>query len=199
MLHLPRLFVRAVCLWWRELLFLLVLNFIWLLAQLTVVFGPPVTVALYVVAQQILDGELVGFGDFWRALWGGFGRAWVWGAAQLLVYGVLGFNLMFSAGRPGVGFLALRYAWTSLALVWFALNLYYWPLNLAQTDRRFFTTLSNAAKMALLNPGFTIAYTLMALLFIAGSTVSGILLGAVLGVWLTLWGTLVVRELLGRK
>jgi len=132
-------------------------------------------------------------------LWGGFGRAWVWGAAQLLVDGVLGFNLMFSAGRPGVGFLALRYAWTSLALVWFALNLYYWPLNLAQTDRRFFTTLSNAAKMALLNPGFTIAYTLMAFLFIAGSTVSGILLGAVLGVWLTLWGTLVVRELLGRK
>jgi len=199
MLHFSRLFARAIRAWWGEFLFLLVLNFIWLLAQLTVLFGPPATVALYVVARQILDGELVGFGDFWRALRGGFGRAWVWGAAQLLVYGVLGFNLLFYAGRPGVGFLALRYAWTLLALAWFALNLYYWPLNLAQTDRRFVTTLSNAAKMAALNPGFTVAYALFALFVIAISVLSGLLLGAVLGTWLALWSTLAVRDLLERK
>jgi len=199
MLHLPRLFVRAVCLWWRELLFLLVLNFVWLVAQLTVVFGPPMTAALAAVAAGVADEELVGPGDVWRALRENFGRAWLWGAAQLAVYGVLAFNLWVYRAAPGALALALRYAWTLLGLAWFAINLYYWPLNLAQTDRRFFTTLSNAAKMALLNPGFTIAYTLMAFLFIAGSTVSGILLGAVLGVWLTLWGTLVVRELLGRK
>ena len=82
---------------------------------------------------------------------------------------------------------------------WFAVNLYYWPLNHAQADKRFTTTLGNAAKMALLNPGATIIYTLLALALIVSSTLSGLLLGTVLGAWLALWGVLVVRQLLGRQ
>ena len=199
MLRLLQLFWRAIRAWWNEFLFPLVLNFLWLLAQLTVVLGPPATLGLYVVARRVLDHELVGFDDFWHAGRDGFGRAWVWGGAQLAVWGVLGFNLLVYGDRPGAGFLALRYAWTLLLLAWFALNLYYWPLNLAQADKRLSTTLGNAAKMALLNPGFTVAYALVALIFIAGSTMSGVLLGAVLGVWLALWGTLVVRDRLGKQ
>jgi len=190
---------QAIRAWWDEFVFLLVLNFIWLLAQLTVVLGPPATLGLYAVARRVLDHELVGFGDFWRAGRDGFGRAWIWGAAQLAVCGVLGFNLLVYGNRPGVGFLALRYAWTLLLLAWFALNLYYWPLNLAQSDQRFLTTIGNAARMALINPGFTIAYALIALLFAAISVLSGVLLGTVLGAWLALWGTLVVRDRLGRR
>ena len=53
--------------------------------------------------------------------------------------------------------------------------------------------------MALLNPGFTVVYALLTLVLIAISTLSGLLLGAVLGMWLALWGTLVAVELLGRK
>ncbi len=198
-LYVLVLFGRAIRAWWDEFVFLLVLNLIWLLAQLTVVLGPPATLGLYAVARRVLDHDLVGFGDFWQAGRDGFGRAWSWGAAQLVVYGVLGFNLLVYGRRPGAGFLALRYTWTLLLLAWFALNLYYWPLNLAQSDRRFSTTLNNAAKMALLNPGFTIAYALIALLFVAVSVLSGMLLGTVMGTWLALWGTLVVRDRLGKR
>lgn len=194
MIRLCTLFGRAVRAWWGEFLFLLVLNFVWLLAQLTVVLGPPATLGLYVVAKKVLDRDLVGFEDFWQAFRQGFGRAWLWGGMQLVVYGVLGFNLFIYGDRAGVSFMALRYAWILLLSAWFVLNIYYWPLNLAQSDRRFSTTLSNAAKMALLNPGLTIIYALLALLFIAGSVMSGVLLGAVLGVWLALWGTLVVQD-----
>ncbi len=199
MLYTFVLFSRAVRAWWDDFLFLLVINLIWLLAQLTIVLGPPATLGLYVVAQKVLNRELVGFGDFWQAVRGRFGRAWSWGAAQLVVYGVLGFNLLAYGNRSGVGFLALRYAWVLLLLAWFSLNLYYWPLNLAQSDRRFITTLSNAAKMVLLNPGFTFAYALTTLLFVTISVFSGILLGAVLGIWLALWGTLVVQDRLGKR
>ena len=192
MLHLLRLFARAVRLWWRELLFLLVLNFVWLLAQATVIFAAPATAALVAVAARVADEELVDFGDFWHALRANFGRAWVWGLAQLIVYGVLGFNLWYYRGSESMVALALRYAWTLLALVWFAINLYFWPLNTEQADRRFTTTLANAAKMALLNPGFTVLYALLALALIAVSTLSGLLLGAVLAMWLALWGTLAV-------
>ena len=197
--HLLQLFARAIRLWWREFLFLLVLNLVWLLAQATVVLGPPATAALVAVAAQVADDELVDFGDFWRALTANFGRAWLWGAAQLVVYGVLGFNFVAYAKTTDWPILALRYAWGLLALGWFAINLYYWPLNHAQTDKRFTTTLGNAAKMALLNPGATIIYTLLALALIVSSTLSGLLLGTVLGAWLALWGVLVVRQLLGRQ
>jgi uncharacterized membrane protein YesL len=197
--HLLRLFARAVRLWWRELLFLLVLNFVWLLAQLTVILGPPMTAALVAVAGKVIDGELVGPDDVWQAWRENFGRAWVWGAVQLFVYGVLGFNFVVYAGASGALILTLRYAWALLAFAWFAINLYFWPLYFEQSDRRFTTTLGNAAKMALANPNFTVAYAFLALVFIAASVLSGLLLGAVLGTWLALWGTLVVRELLGRK
>lgn len=190
------LFARAIGLWWREFAFLLALNLLWLLAQLTVVLGPPATAALVAVAGCVADGELTDFGDFWRALRANFAAAWRWGLLQWLVYGVLGFNLAAYAGQEGVGILALRYAWTLMAFAWFAINIYFWPLHFEQVDRRLATTLSNATKMALLNPGFTAGCALLALAFIIVSVLSGLLLGAVLAAWLALWSTLLVRHLL---
>ena len=123
MLLLPKTFARAIALWWREFAFLLLLNFIWLLAQVTIVFGPPTTAALAAIAGRLADGELIDFSDFWRPLRANFGAAWQWGLAQWGVYGVLGYNLVAYAGVTRTGVLALRYAWTLLAVAWFAINL----------------------------------------------------------------------------
>ena len=199
MLQILKLFGLAIRKWWREFLFLLALNFLWLLAQMTIILGPPSTAALYVVTQRVLDGSIVDFGDFGRALKENFGNSWIWGAVQILVYTVLGYNLFSYWGKEGVYFLALRYAWTLLALIWFTINLYYWPLNLAQVDKRFTTTLTNAIKMVLLNPGYTIFYSLLTLVFIIVSVFSGLLLGTVMAVWIALWGTLVVQERLSNR
>lgn len=193
------LLVRAIRLWWRELLFLLVLNVLWLIAQLTLVLGPPMTVSLYVVARKVMQGELVDFRDITGALRQHLAAAWAWGALQVIVYGVLGFNLFFYASAHGQLVLILRYAWTLLLLAWFTLNLYYWPLYLAQEDRRMTTTLSNAGKMILLNLRFTLVYSLLALFLIAVSIFSGFLLGAVMMAWLALWGNLVVADRLAAR
>jgi len=68
MFGLPRLLARAIQAWWREFVFLLILNFLWLLAQFTVVLAAPATAGFVAVARQIVDRELVDFGDFWRAV-----------------------------------------------------------------------------------------------------------------------------------
>lgn len=192
-----RLLARAIGLWWHEFALLVVLNFIWLVCQATVVLGAPATAALVYVARRVADGELIDLGDFWQGIRENFGPALKWGIAQVVVYGVLGFNLWFYAGRTGLAVLSLRYAWTIMALIWFAFNLYFWPLHFEQADRRFRTTLSNSAKMALLNANETIVYTIAALLLIALCGATGALLGFVLGAWLSLWGVLVVRVNLG--
>ncbi len=194
-----RLFPRAIALWWREFAFLLVLNFAWLLAQVTIIFGPPATAALAAIAARVLDGELSDFGEFVRAARANFGAAWRWGLAQWIVYGVLGFNMIAYAGTASTGILALRYAWTLMAVAWFAVNLYYWPLYFEESDRRFSITMGNALKMVTLNPALTTLYALLALACIVISTLSGLLLGAVLGTWLALWGALVVRHLLAKE
>lgn len=194
-----RLFMGALRLWWRELLFLLVLNVLWLVAQLTVVLGPPMTVSVYVVARKVMEGDLIDFKDVISAVRQHLAASWAWGALQIVVYGVLGFNLFFYARAEGQLVLILRYAWTLLLLAWFTLNLYYWPLYLAQEDRRVATTLSNAGKMILLNPGFTLIYSLLALILVAVSIFSGLLLGAVMMVWLALWGNLVVANRLDAR
>lgn len=188
-----RLLPRAISLWWREFALLVLLNFIWLVCQLTVVLGAPATAGLVYVARRVVAGELIGLDDFWRGIRENFGPALKWGIAQIVVYGVLGFNWWFYAGRTGLAVLSLRYAWTLMAAIWFAINLYFWPLHFEQVDQRFRTTLSNASKMALLNPNETIVYTLAALVMIAFCVGTGAFLGFVLGAWLSLWGVLVVQ------
>jgi uncharacterized membrane protein YesL len=188
-----RLLPRAIGLWWREFLFLVLLNFIWLVCQLTIVLGGPATAALVYTGRRVADRELVGLEDFWQGFRENFTAGLRWTVAQLIVYGVLGFNLWYYAGRQGLAALSLRYAWTIMALLWFAINLYFWPLHFEQADRRFRTTIANASKMAFLNPNETIIYTVAALLLIVFCTGTGVLLGFVLGAWLSLWGVLVVR------
>ncbi len=192
-----RLLPRAIGVWWREFAFLVLLNFIWLVCQVTVVLGAPATAALVYVGRRVVDGELIDLGEFWRGLRGNFTAALKWGIAQIAVYGVLAFNLWFYAGRSGLAVLSLRYAWTFMAAIWFAINLYFWPLHFEQADRRFRTTISNSVKMALLNPNETIVYTVAALVVIVFCVGTGAFLGFVLGAWLSIWGVLVVRENLG--
>lgn len=188
-----KLLLRAISLWWREFAFLVLLNFIWLVCQVTIVLGAPATAALVYVARRVIDGELIDLGDFWYGLRENFAAGLKWGIAQVLVYGVLAFNLWYYGGRSGLIALSLRYAWTIMALIWFAINLHFWPLHFEQIDRRFRTTLGNASKMALLNPNQTIVYTLAALVLIGFCAGTGALLGFVLGAWLSIWGVLVVR------
>ena len=157
------------------------------------------TVSVHVVARKVMEGDLVDFQDVIGAWRQHLAASWAWGALQVVVYGVLGFNLFFYARAEGQLVLILRYAWTLLLFAWFTLNLYYWPLYLAQEDHRLATTLSNAGKMILLNPGFTLVYSLLALILIAVSIFSGLLLGAVMMVWLALWGNLVVANRLDAR
>jgi uncharacterized membrane protein YesL len=188
-----RLLPRALGLWRREFLFLILLNFIWLLCQLTIVLGGPATAALVYVSRRVADHELIGLDDFWQGVRENFSAGLKWTIAQLLVYGVLGFNLWFYAGRQGLAALALRYAWTIMAFVWFAINLYFWPFHFEQVDHRFRTTIGNATKMAFLSPNETIIYAVAALALVGLSIGTGVLLGFVLGAWLSLWGVLMVR------
>ena len=79
-----RLLPRAIRLWWREFPFVVLLNFIWLACQVTVVLAAPATAAVVYVAQRVVDGELVDLGDFWRGMRANFVTALEMGHRQRL-------------------------------------------------------------------------------------------------------------------
>jgi uncharacterized membrane protein YesL len=198
MLDALRVVGRAFGLWWHELLLLSVLNLAWLALQIPIVTGPPATAAMYAMARRIADGEMVGPKDAWLALRQLFWPAWGWGLLNGIMAVVIISNFAAYGSAPGLSWAALRLAWGTIATLWFAMNLFYWPFWLAQADRRLLLTLRNAVLLFFKAPGF--AFTLVALcaMLIVISVGVTLPLAIALISWLALIGVVAVDVALKR-
>jgi uncharacterized membrane protein YesL len=161
-------FWRSLQYWSDEIALLVQMNAAWLLANLLVIPGPPATVAMLVVANRMAHGELVNWRIARVAFRRYFWKAWAWAAINLAFVGVLVFNYNFySQTATGVLWDAARVAWVLIVFVWIALQLYWWPLMLEMSGQPLIPALQNAAKLALLNPIFTVVLLILVLLFTA--------------------------------
>jgi uncharacterized membrane protein YesL len=156
------------------------------------------TAAMYVVAQQIAQGELVSARDAWQALRRLFWPALGWGALNLLIAAAVCVNFAVYGNLPGLGWAALRLAWGAIALLWFALNLFYWPFWLAQHDRRLAITYRNALLLYLKAPGFGLTLMVVCAALILVSVAITLPLAVALMAWLALIGVLAVEAALRR-
>lgn len=68
---------------------MLVVNSLWIIANLLVIPGPPATIALQAYANRIVHNEVTDLSDLWQA----FKRSW-------------GVGLALGCGQPGRGGLA---------------------------------------------------------------------------------------------
>jgi uncharacterized membrane protein YesL len=193
-----RVFGRAFSLWWHEVLMLTVLNVAWLALQVPVVTGPPATAAMAAMARRVADGEPIGPREAWRALRQMFWPAWGWGLLNGLIFIVVVSNFAAYGSAPGLLWAILRIAWGTIAALWFALNLFYWPFWLAQSDRRLVTTLHNAALLLLKSPGLGLTLLLLCAMLIVVSIGVTLPLAVALSAWLALIGVLAVDVALKR-
>ena len=90
----------------------------------------------------------------------------------------------------------MRLLWLVIALGWFALNLFYWPFWLAQSDRRMVNTYRNGLVLLLKMPVFSLTLAVISAFLIIGSGILSLPLVAVLMAWLALIGVLTVDEAL---
>ena len=187
---------RTGALWWRELILLTFFNVVWFLLQIPIITGPPATAAMYVIAGRVSDDELISPCDGWAALRKMFLPAWKWGAVNLLLLAVLTLNFWGFRHAEGLGWASLRLLWTLVALGWFAINLFYWPLWLNQTDRRMVNTYRNCLVLLFRLPIFTLALTAMCAVLVVGGVLLTLPLVVALMAWLALIGTLAVEDAL---
>jgi len=159
-------FWRSLQYWSDEIPLLVQLNAVWLLAVLLVIPGPPTTAAILAVTHRMAHGELVNWRTAKDAFRRYFWKSWQWAAINLAFFGLLLFNhLYYSAHVTGTVLIIVRAVWIMMALVWGALQLYWFPLILEMPGHPIVPALRNAGRLALLNLGFTITLLILVLLF----------------------------------
>ncbi len=187
---------QAFRLWWQEFMLWIFFNLIWLALQIPIVTGPPATAAMYVIARQLADGELIEPRHGLNALRRMFAPAWIWGAINLLIVGAVVGNFWFYQSATGWLWIGLRLVWGVIALGWFSINLFYWPFWLVQEQHSLQLTFRNSFLFLAKQPVLALTIMLMSALLIVVSVLTTLPLAAALMAWLALIGVLAVEEAL---
>jgi len=184
--------------WWNHLVHLTMLNIIWLIAQILVVTGPPATATLYIVANQIAQGELLSVRDVWTIFRAMFVPAWKWAACNLIVLLVLASYLLWAPTQAGVIFSFVSVLVLLVLLLWLTMNLFYWPLWIAQEDTGLRNTFRNAFVIVIAAPVDSFSLFLVNALMIVVSALVVLPLIHFLMVWMALLGENVAQMLIKR-
>ncbi len=194
-----RILGRAARRWWYDWTVIVIVCPLWLLAQLFIITGPPATATLYALMGSTAESHYYGPAEAWAAFKEMFWPAWRWALVNLFVWGVGAFNLLYYWPEVGAGWLALRLAWIGALSVWLALNLFYWPFRLAQSDKSMRNTYANAGRFLLLNPlsALVLSVVCAGVLALSVVTVIPLVLGA--PAWVALVGILAVEQALERR
>jgi hypothetical protein len=144
-----KLIGKALRAYWDEAFTLMVLNLIWLVAQVLIIPGPAATAALFYVTHRVARGQFARLSDFWGAFNRFFLSSWKWGAPNLLVVLVLGYAAYFYALGPFPQPYAFVLMCLNLVLLagWLFLQLFALPFWVDQADQRVGLALRNAVVM----------------------------------------------------
>ena len=183
----------AFGIWWDTLMHLTFFNMLWVLAQFPIITGPPATAAMYALAARFIERDLIVPKDFFVELKRMFLSAWKWGALNILIVGLLVMNFVSSVGEQGEIWFCLRYVWMILGVLWYMLNLFYWPFWLSQDDQRITNTFRNSFMMLLGMPLTIVTISVICAVLILISFVAIFPLALALMVWLSIIGMLTVQ------
>jgi len=139
-------------------------NVLWLLLSLPIVTSTAAWMALVRLGYAIPRQPGVTMDEFWQT----FRQLWLKGIPLALFNVVFVFvnvsNLLAYWNDPSLLAVMLRVSWVIVVLLWFALQLYAYPLYFALDNPAFIPAFRNAAVMLLQNPGFTLVIVITAVL-----------------------------------
>ncbi len=139
-------------------------NVLWLLLSLPIVTSTAAWMALVRLGYTIPRQPGVTMDEFWQT----FRQLWLKGIPLALFNVVFVFvnvsNLLAYWNDPSLLAVMLRVSWVIVVLLWFALQLYAYPLYFALDNPAFIPAFRNAAVMLLQNPGFTLVIVITAVL-----------------------------------
>jgi len=192
---IPSIYRRSLKEIWEDLWTMLVVNVLWIIANLLVIPGPPATIALHAYANRVVHSEVTDQHDFWQTFKSSWGVGWRWGAVNLAVVGLLGVNYYLVSNALDVNLGSfLQGLYIAVGLGWFMLQFFALPFLFEQEQMKVGQALRNAALMIGRNLGFSLLFGLSLLFFMFLATLAfalGIMFGAV---FLALAGNFAVND-----
>ncbi|MCC7209946.1 MAG: DUF624 domain-containing protein [Anaerolineae bacterium] len=145
-------------------------NVLWLVCSLPLVTAPAAWAGLVHMSHLAHEGPTANIRDFWDGFRANLRRGLLLALLNALVIVVNISNLIAYQHMSGVEFVALRVFWVTALLLWFAFQLYLWPLYYHMETPTLRGAARNALVMMTLNPLFTLGLWLGILLIAAVST-----------------------------
>jgi hypothetical protein len=131
---------------WQELWTILIIQLLFLFGQVLIIFGPPVTVALFYYGNRIAHDELATERDFLKAVRKYWKPAWRWGGMNLLVIGLLAGDYYLTGKWVSVPNLVffLQGLYAALLIFWLLLQLFALPFLFEQEQPSVMQALRNS-------------------------------------------------------
>lgn len=143
---------------WADLWTNLAVNLTWLLANLLIIPGPPVTLAVSYYGNQVARGETVDFTDFWRAFLQNWGTAWRWGGINFAVIAFLIADIALTGKFiQGLWQPYLQGLYLAVLVAWLSIQFFALPFLFEQETMSIRQALRNALALMSRNPGFSTA------------------------------------------
>ncbi len=163
----PRLIGRSILDWWDSWLDLLGVVLLWLVAQVTVVCGPPATIGLFYVCHALINGESIGVRGLVEGARKYFGKSWLLAFINLFVLLVLYANFSFyDRFQSSWGVYAQAFALVAW-LVWLVVQFYAIPYLFEMEEKNLMSAIRNGFFTGMAAPLFSFTILAFALLIVA--------------------------------
>ena len=167
-----RVFGKSVVDWWDGWMDFEIMGVVWLIAQVTVILGPPATFGVYYAVNTLIrTGENIGLRGAIDGARKYFLRGLAWGAMNWAVLIISFINMSFYFNlQTQIGLIALIFIAFVTAL-WLIVQFYAVPFYMAQEQEKIFLAFRNGLYLALASPLFTLGLMIFVLVIIALSVV----------------------------
>lgn len=159
---------------WQELWTIFIVHLIFLVGNILILPGPPVTLALFFYGNKIAHGETANERDFLEAVRNYWKPAWRWGLINLLTIGVLTGDYYFigtMAANLNQAYLIQGFYITLMA-GWILLQLFALPFLFEQQQPSVFQALRNAAVFIRRNLILVLALVLLLIVSLTAGTLA---------------------------
>ena len=147
---------------WADIWTVVVCNLAWTVSNILIIPGPPATLALFTYCNRLAHGEIADFSDYWRAFRHQWGPAWRWGAANLVVIGLLIGDFILTGQLSQSSFARFTQGFYLAALgAWLIVQLYALAFLNEQTTPSVRQALRNGAVLLGRNIGFSVILSIL--------------------------------------
>ena len=162
---------RSVVDWWDSWLDLVGAVVVWILAQVTIVLGPPATFGLYYTAHALVNGESLG----WRGVVEGgrkyFGKSWLWFLLSALGFMLIYSNIQFYGMFDNVWAAYAQIFFVLVGYVWLVAQFYALAFLVEMKEKKLLFAIRNGFFVGMASPLFSLLIILFGMVVMAFSVI----------------------------